>query len=78
MISKENLIHIQRHVRMLEDLGMQNLTLEQADRFVSEEDRPTHHALVDVLGKETLLGTVIFQINFINYRLEAENTLEHT
>jgi N-glycosylase/DNA lyase len=71
MISSQTLNHIQNHILILEELGMQNLTLEEADRFVPEEDRVFHQLLVELLGKDTQLKSVVFKVQQINYIVET-------
>lgn len=76
MISQENLNHIQHHVFLLEDLGMQNLSLEDAYRFVPGDNKAIHELLMDFVGPQSTINSVIFRIQQLNMSYKLQLDLE--
>jgi hypothetical protein len=74
MISKENLNHVQQHVFLLEELSMQNLSLEDAYRFVPSENKAIHELLMDFIGPESTVNSVVFRIQqlYVSYKLQLD------
>ena len=76
MISQENLNHVQHHVSLLEELGMQNLSLEDAYRFVPADNRSIHELLMDFVGPHSTINSVVFRLQQLSMSYKLQMDLE--